>query len=65
MAKKVTYYAMVDDLSSREAPAGVLRRTEDDQGQQDEIQQEPGMGVQLVPVLLRTRKPRRQVLRDH
>jgi len=36
MAKKVTYYAMVDDLSSREAPAGVLRRTEDDQGQQDE-----------------------------
>jgi hypothetical protein len=27
---------MVDDLSSRETPAGVLRRTEDDQGQQDE-----------------------------
>ncbi len=36
MAKKVTYYAVVDDLSSREVPAGVLRRTVDDQGQQDE-----------------------------
>jgi hypothetical protein len=27
MADKVTYYAMVDELSSRERPAGVLRRT--------------------------------------
>jgi hypothetical protein len=27
MADKVTYYAIVDDLSSREQPAGVLRRT--------------------------------------
>jgi hypothetical protein len=26
MADKVTYYAVVDDLSSRERPAGVLRR---------------------------------------
>ena len=36
MPKKITYYAMVDDLSSSKEPAGVLRRTEDDQGQQDE-----------------------------
>jgi hypothetical protein len=36
MVKKITYYAMVDDLSSRDQPAGVLRRTEDDEGQQDE-----------------------------
>jgi hypothetical protein len=36
MQKKITYYAMVDDLSSREEPAGVLRRTEDDGGQHDE-----------------------------
>jgi hypothetical protein len=36
MPKKITYYAMVDDLSSREEPAGVLRRTEDDGGQNDE-----------------------------
>jgi hypothetical protein len=36
MAKKTTYYAMVDDLSSRDQPAGILRRTEDDEGQQDE-----------------------------
>jgi hypothetical protein len=26
MADEVTYYAIVDDLSSREQPAGVLRR---------------------------------------
>jgi hypothetical protein len=36
MPKKVTYYAMVDDLSSRDQPAGVLRRVEDEEGQQDE-----------------------------
>jgi hypothetical protein len=36
MPKKTTYYAMVDDLSSREEPAGVLRRTEDGDGQHDE-----------------------------
>lgn len=36
MPKKITYFAMVDDLSSRDEPAGVLRRIEDDQGQQDE-----------------------------
>jgi hypothetical protein len=27
MPDKITYYAIVDDLSSREQPAGVLRRT--------------------------------------
>jgi hypothetical protein len=27
MADSVTYYAIVDELSSRERPAGVLRRT--------------------------------------
>ena len=27
MPDKVTYYAIVDDLSSRQRPAGVLRRT--------------------------------------
>jgi hypothetical protein len=26
MSDKVTYYAIIDDLSSRERPAGVLRR---------------------------------------
>lgn len=36
MSKKITYYAMVDDLSSRGEPAGVLRRVEDREGQQDE-----------------------------
>lgn len=36
MPTKVTYYAMVDDLSSREEPAGVLRRIEHDGGERDE-----------------------------
>jgi hypothetical protein len=37
MADKVTYYAVVNDLSSRERPAGVFRRTyTDDGGRSDE-----------------------------
>ena len=36
MATKVTYYAIVDDLSSREEPAGVLRRIEHEGGEHDE-----------------------------
>jgi hypothetical protein len=36
MPEKITYYAMVDDLSSREEPAGVLRRIQDEEGQQDQ-----------------------------
>jgi hypothetical protein len=36
MPEKISYFAMVDDLSSINEPAGVLRRIEDDQGQQDE-----------------------------
>jgi hypothetical protein len=36
MPTKVTYYAIVDDYSSREAPTGVLRRTETDETRNDE-----------------------------
>jgi hypothetical protein len=36
MLKKTTYYALVDKFSSRERPGGVLRRAEDDGGQEDE-----------------------------
>jgi hypothetical protein len=36
MPTKVTYYAIVDDFSSRKQPAGVLRRTIDDEGRDDE-----------------------------
>ena len=36
MSVKVTYYAIVDDYSSRERPAGVMRRTETDDRQNDE-----------------------------
>jgi len=36
MATKVTYYAIVDDLSSRGEPAGVLRRIEHEDGEHDE-----------------------------
>ena len=36
MADEVTYYAIVDDHSSREEPAGVLRRIRRDGGERDE-----------------------------
>lgn len=36
MSEQVTYYAIVDDRSSREEPAGVLRRIRHDGGQRDE-----------------------------
>lgn len=36
MSTKVTYYAIVDDYSTRAEPAGVLRRTLTDEGQSDE-----------------------------
>lgn len=36
MSSEITYYAIVDDFSSREAPAGVLRRVVDDEGRDDQ-----------------------------
>jgi hypothetical protein len=36
MAQKVTYYAIIDEFSSRDRPGGVLRRVVDDNGQVDE-----------------------------
>jgi hypothetical protein len=36
MAEEITYYALVDDYSSREKPGGVVRRIRGDHGQQDE-----------------------------
>lgn len=37
MADKTTYYAIIDDSSSRDHPSGVLRRTENDEGEVDEV----------------------------
>ncbi|MGH3208214.1 MAG: hypothetical protein ACRDNO_10670 [Trebonia sp.] len=36
MAEGITYYAIIDDLSSLEHPAGVLRRINHDGGERDE-----------------------------
>jgi hypothetical protein len=36
MPNKVTYYAIVDDYSTRAEPAGVLRRTETAESRNDE-----------------------------
>lgn len=36
MPTKITYYAIVDEFSSRERPGGVLRRIQDDNGQEDQ-----------------------------
>jgi hypothetical protein len=37
MSKKITYYAIIDELTSRDHPAGVLRRVENDEGEIDEV----------------------------
>lgn len=37
MAEQVTYYAIVDQFSSLEQPAGVLRRIRRDGGTRDEV----------------------------
>jgi hypothetical protein len=37
MAEKITYYAIIDESSSRARPAGVLRRVEDEEGEIDEV----------------------------
>jgi hypothetical protein len=37
MADKITYYALIDDFSSRTQPGGVLRRIEQDKGKVDEV----------------------------
>ena len=36
MAEKITYYAIIDEFSSRNRPGGVLRRVTNDEGQVDE-----------------------------
>jgi hypothetical protein len=36
MAEEITYYAIIDDSSSLEHPAGVLRRIKHDGGERDE-----------------------------
>jgi hypothetical protein len=37
MSEKISYYAIVDEFSSREQPAGVLRRVQKDGGTRDEV----------------------------
>jgi hypothetical protein len=36
MPEEITYYALVNEFSSRERPGGVLRRIKHDEGQRDE-----------------------------
>lgn len=37
MADKTTYYALIDDFSSRAEPGGVLRRVTGERGKVDEV----------------------------
>jgi hypothetical protein len=37
MAEAITYYAIVNEFSSREKPFGVVRRVKHDGGQRDEV----------------------------
>jgi len=36
MPTKITYFAFVNEFSSKERPGGVVRRTHDDEGEYDE-----------------------------
>jgi hypothetical protein len=37
MTEKITYYAIIDESTSRDRPRTVLRRTENDEGTTDEM----------------------------
>jgi hypothetical protein len=37
MTEKITYYAIIDELTGRDHPAGVLRRVENEEGEIDEV----------------------------
>jgi hypothetical protein len=37
MTAKITYYAIIDEFTSRDHPAGVLRRVENEEGEVDEV----------------------------
>ena len=37
MAEKITYYAIIDEFTSRDSPRRCLRRVENDEGQSDEV----------------------------
>jgi hypothetical protein len=37
MAESITYYAIVNQFSSRDRPLSVLRRVEDEEGETDEV----------------------------
>jgi len=37
MTEKISYYAMIDEFTSRDRPRTVFRRVENDEGQTDEI----------------------------
>ena len=37
MPEKISYYAMIDEFTSRDRPRTVFRRVENDEGQTDEI----------------------------
>jgi len=37
MTAKITYYAIIDEFTSRDHPAGVLRRVENEEGDVDEV----------------------------
>ena len=51
MAEEFTYYAIINDFSSREQPAGVLRRIRRNGGERDEtFGRDLDMGAQFTHV---------------
>ncbi len=50
MAQTITYYAIIDEFSSRDRPGGVLRRVVDGNGQVDEAFS-PNLTWEFSPLL--------------
>ena len=68
MPDKVTYYAVVNDLSSRERPAGVFRRTYTEDGRPVAMRHSPGISIWEYSTSLISAERgdlRKRVHRDH
>jgi hypothetical protein len=56
MTEKITYFAMIDEFTSRDNPRTVLRRVRNDEGTIDEIfLPRPKLGVLAADVFSRER----------
>jgi hypothetical protein len=51
MSEKITYFAIIDEASSRACPSGVLRRVESNEGEIDEAFSSGNLAWEFSPLL--------------